>query len=257
MEDLNQPLGPPRISFPRFLLKILAAMTGGIAGTLILLLVFVLSSSILTQVLNPQAEEYVSPIFVFVTMVMIFLASTIGDIFSTLLLSFTESEKYTRRSSSIYQIFIVHVIIFILMVPVYFITASLNITVYAIALHIVISAQVSALILEIISNYKYALIGLYGITFSILISAGVMFGMAKFIASPTILLFAILPVVWGSIAFTESVVTMIYGWIVEIYDKDFLSTQTLYGKDYGKEVEVKQEAPKAKDEAGAEFLRHN
>ena len=41
-------------------------------------------------------------------------------------------------------------------------------------------------------------------------------------------------------------------------DKDFLSTQTVYGADYGREVEeVEEEAPKAKDESGADFLRHN
>jgi len=146
------------------------------------------------------------------------------------------------------------------MVPVYFITSSIDIriTIYAIALHVIISAQVSALILEIVSNYKYALVGVYGITFSILVSAGVIFLLAKMIQSPAVLLLAALPIVWGSIAFTQSLVTMIYGWIAEIYDKDFLCTQTVYGKDYGKEVESEEpEAPKAKDEKGADFLRHN
>jgi hypothetical protein len=146
------------------------------------------------------------------------------------------------------------------MVPVYFMTASIDIqiTVYAVALHIILSAQISALILEIVSNYKYALVGLYGVTFSVLLSAGIIFGLAKFIESPALLLFAALPIVWGSIAFMQSIVTMIYAWIVEIYDKDFLSTQTLYGKDYGKEVESEEDSePKAKDEAGADFLRKN
>jgi hypothetical protein len=112
------------------------------------------------------------------------------------------------------------------------------------------------LILEIVSDRKYALVGLYGVTFSIVISAAVIFLMAKVVTSPTILLFAALPVVWGSIAFTQSVVTMIYGWIVEIYDKDFLAADTVYGQDYGKKIEKKPE-PKAKDETGADFLRHN
>lgn len=252
-------LGPPKISFPRFLLKILAGMTGGVVGTLILLLVFVLSSSILTPVLNPDPEQFVSPIFIFFLMVMIFLATTIGNLLSTFLLSYTESEKYTKRATAIYQTFIVHIIIFILMVPVYFVTSSIDIgiVVWAVALHVIVSAQTSALILEIVSDRKYALVGLYGVTFSILISALVIFLFAKVIESPTILLFAALPVVWGSIAFTQSVVTMVYGWIVEIYDKDFLAATTVYGQDYGKKVEKKEEAPKAKDETGADFLRHN
>ena len=236
----NSNLGPAKISFPTFVLKLLAGTAGGIAGSLILLLIFVLASSILAPLTEPD-PEYISPIFIFILMVMIFLASTIGNILSTFLLSLTERDKYTRRSSTIYQVFMVSVIMFVLMVPVYF-----------------LAAQVSAIILEIISNYRYSLVGVYGVTFSILMSAAILFGVSNVISNPTLLLFISLPVVWGSIAFMQSVVTMIYGWIVRIYDKDFLSTQTLYGKDYGVEVETeKVEAPKAKDEAGSDFLKHN
>ena len=85
-----------------------------------------------------------------------------------------------------------------------------------------------------------------------------MFGLSGIIESPQILLFAALPIVWGSIAFVQSIFTMLYGWIARTYDKDFLSTQTVYGSDYGKEVESDEPvAPKANDEAGADFLRHN
>ncbi len=255
----NSNLGPAKISFPTFVLKLLAGTAGGIAGSLILLLIFVLASSILAPLTEPD-PEYISPIFIFILMVMIFLASTIGNILSTFLLSLTERDKYTRRASTIYQVFMVSVIMFVLMVPVYFLAASVNISVaaYAVALHIFLAAQVSAIILEIISNYRYSLVGVYGVTFSILMSAAILFGVSNVISNPTLLLFISLPVVWGSIAFMQSVVTMIYGWIVRIYDKDFLSTQTLYGKDYGVEVESEKiEAPKAKDEAGSDFLKHN
>ena len=54
------------------------------------------------------------------------------------------------------------------------------------------------------------------------------------VGNANLLLFAALPIVWGSIAFTTSVVDMVYGWIVDIYDKDFLAADMLYGEDYGK-----------------------
>lgn len=251
----------PRMSFSTFLLKILAGAAGGIGGSLILLLIFVLASSILTPITEGHSElESVSPIFTFILMMMIFLSSTAGNIVSTWLMALSERDKYKRLSSAIYQIFIISMIIFVLMVPVYFITANSNIeiTAYAVALHIIISAQVSALILEIVSNYRYALVGVYGLTFAVLTSAGIMFGLSGIIESPQILLFAALPIVWGSIAFIQSIFTMLYGWIARTYDKDFLSTQTVYGNDYGKEVESDEPvAPVAKDEAGADFLRHN
>jgi len=126
-----------------------------------------------------------------------------------------------------------------------------------VALHVIITAQVSALILEIISNYRYALLGVYGVTFSTLISAGILFGLMNITTEPAILLFAALPVVWGSIGFTYSIVTMLYGWFARVYDKDFLATDTLYGRDYGNDEEDEEEEPRAQDEQGADFLRHN
>lgn len=257
-ENLEQ--GPPRISFATFLLKVLASVGGGVFGAVILIVIFLVSSSVLTPLTEGQTETYISPIFVFLLMVMIFLSTTGGNLLSTFLLSLTERQRYKRVSSAIYQIFIVSIIMFILMVPVYFITASIDISIvaYAIGLHIILTAQLSALILEIVSNYKYALVGLYGVTFSILISAAIIFGLSGIILSPQILLFIALPIVWGSIGFMQSIVTMIYSWFARTYDKDFLATSTVYGGDYGKEVEEEQEeAPKAQDEKGADFLRHN
>lgn len=262
MENKETEFGPPKVSFATFLLKLLAGIAGGISGSLILLLIFFLSSSFLTPLTTYQdgtENIVISPIFTFILMMMIFLSSTIGNILSTWLMALTERGRYTRVSSAIYQVFIISLIIFILMVPVYFITGSDYIA-YAVALHVIISAQVSALILEIVSNYKYSLVGVYGVTFSVIASAGILFGLAHFIPSENteILLFALLPVVWGSIGFVQTIFTMLYGWIARTYDKDFLSTETVYGSDYGKEVEeTEPETPKAKDEAGADFLNHN
>lgn len=256
-------LGPARITFASFLLKLLAGGAGGTFGALILLVIFVLASSVMAP-LSGAADSAisVSPIFTFILMMMVFLSSTIGNIISVWLLSLTEKGKYTRTASTIYQVFTVSIIIFLLMVPVYFIASAVDATYagYAVALHILLSAQAATLIMEIVSNYRYALVGLYGATFSVLLSAMVMFGLAGILQSPQLLLFLALPIVWVSMAFVQSVTTSLYGWIARTYDKDFLSTQTVYGNDYGKEVEDTTDTSNIKvanDEAGADFLRHN
>ena len=258
-EEMKKVSGPPQISLAILFLKTVVGVIGGLSGTLIMLLIFVLASSILTPISDvEQLEKFVSPIFIFVLMVMMFLASTAGNILSVLLLAIVEKDRYKRLSSTIYQIFISSIIIFVLILPVYFIAASVSpaATAYAVALHLIISAQLSALIMEIVSNYKYALLGVYATAFAIIASAGTLFVMANYIVSIPILLFAALPVIWGATAFFQGFVTMFYGWISGIYDKDFLSTQTLYGEDYGKEVEGEDESePVIKDEAGGEFLK--
>ncbi|MBL4695063.1 hypothetical protein JKY72_06885 [Candidatus Gracilibacteria bacterium] len=256
-------IGPAKIPFTTFLLKILAGTGGGVVGTLVLVLIFLLANSVLTPLSgNFATGDYISPIFIFLLMIMVFLSSTVGNMLSVFLLALTEPEKYKRKATAVTQVFIVSLVIFLVMVPVYFLTTSIDVSVtaYAVALHIIISAQVSAIILEIISNYKHALVGVYGVTFSILVAAGLLFGIAGLTDySAAILLFIALPVVWGSIAFTQSVVTMIYGWFARVYDKDFLASETFYGKDYGKELETPQQKSenKAKDEKGADFLRNN
>lgn len=254
---MSQQIGPQKISFPTFLLKIVAAVAGGGVGSLILMAIFFLTSSI--SDLSSADETYISPIFTFLLLMMVFISSTVGNILSSWLLSVSEKEKYNRISSAIYQIFTVSIIIFLLMVPVYFLTANLSpgLTAYAVALHLLLSAQLSANILEVVSNTRHALVGIYGTSFSMLVSAAVIFALANTIQSPTILLFLAMPIIWISIALTGSLTTIIYGFFARTYDKDFLATETEYGEDYGKAPEEEKEDPKAKDEAGADFLRHN
>ncbi len=260
MNQENTELGPERVSFATFLLKILAAGVGGSAGAIVLLLIFLFAGTLLGPLTGVEETTSISPIFVFLVIVMTFLASTVGNILSVFLMSLTEKGKYTRTSSAIYQIFILSVLVFLLMVPVYFLTLGIDTSMmgYTVALHIIITAQASALILEIISNYKYALVGLYSVTFSIIVSAIILFALYGVAQNITIVLFAALPVVWGSIAFVHSIVTMLYGWIARTYDQDFLATTTVYGEDYGKKYVSKEDrTPKAKDEKGGDFLRHN
>ena len=261
MSDNNQEVGPSRISFATFLLKILAGTAGGVGGSIILVLIFILAASVFEPITSAEEQiTSISPIFAFILMMTIFLSTTIGNIVSTWLLALTERDKYKRISSAIYQVFILSLIIFVFTAPIYLITATTNptITAYVVGLHIILSAQVSALILEIVSNYRYSLVGVYGVTFSVLVAAGILFILSGMVSSPSILLFAALPIVWGSMAFVGSIVTVFYGWLARTYDRDFLSTQTVYGNDYGNEVESEEpEDPKAKDEIGSDFLRHN
>ncbi len=258
MDNSPQSIGPQRVSFPVLLLKVLAGVFGGAVGSLVLLFIFVISSSVLSPFMSGEEMEFISPVFVFLLLVMVFLASTGGNILSSFFFTLTERDKYHRVATAIYQIFIVSVMIFLLMVPVYFIAANISSSsvIYAIALHFVITAQVSALVLEIVSNHKYSLLGVYTTTFSIIVSAAVMFLLYGVVQSATTLLFAALPVVWGIFGLVYSVVYMLYGWIVDAYDQDFLSIKAKFGDDYGQKV-VTKIVHKAKDEVGSDFLRHN
>jgi len=249
-----------KMPFTTFLLRLLSGIAGGVLGAVVIVVIFLVASSVLPSVSDFQGEEIISPVMIFLMMIMVFLSSTAGNILAVFLMGLTEREKYTRQSSTMTQVFTVNLIIFLMMVPVYFLTASMGMEAiaYVVMLHMIITAQVSVIIMEIVSNYRHSLVGVYGTTFAVVAAIGLLFALARILDNASVLIFLALPVVWGSISLVGGLVSVVYGWLAGVYDKDFLSTQTMYGNDYGKEIESEEElAPKAADEKGADFLRHN
>ncbi len=259
-ESAEALLGPPKMTFIDALLKVVVTGVGGAIGSILILLITLLVGSILTNLSAYQTEVEVNTISIFILMVTVFVSALVSNIASIFMIGLNERDRYKRLASSITQTFLANVMIFLLLVPVYFIATAVDITLvyYVTAFHVIISAQTSALILEIVSNYRHSLIGLYGIILAILIAASILLGLVALELDLTILFLALLPVVWLSIGLMQSLVTMVYGGLARIYDKDFLSTQTLYGRDYGKEVEnteLPEEEFKADNEAGTDFLK--
>lgn len=259
-EENEQQIGPPSPTFLTLVLKTFAGLGGGIAGTLVLLVIFLGASSILQSAWNPEvaADGAKNPLFIFIFMAMIFLTSMIANFIGSLLFTFVEHEKYNRTSTAMYQIFFVNVVIFVITAPVYiFLDARglLDMTGFLAGFHVVLSTVASAMILEIIGDLKYALVGVYGVIFSVLISTGLLltvYQLAPETNRTTVLLFASLPALWAVLGFVSVIVEMLYRWLYTIYGRDFLMSKTEYGQDYGEEEP--EEAPPPPDVSGSEFL---
>jgi hypothetical protein len=262
MAQENEPqAGPPSPSFLTLVLKTFAGLGGGIAGMLILLLIFLGASTILQSAFNPEAlgfeETNKNQLFIFVFMAMIFLTSLGANILGSLFFSFVEHEKYSRTSTAMYQIFFVNLVIFVMLAPVYLLLDSRNLldmTGFLAGFHVLLSALASVMILEIIGNLRYAVVGVYGVVFALMISTAAMMVVYEFSGrNPTIVLFATLPVMWTMLGFVTVIVEMFYRWIWTLYGTDFLMSKTEFGKDYGEEEP--EEAPPPPDVSGAEFLK--
>lgn len=260
-QETETQAGPPSPSFLTLVLKTFAGLGGGIAGMLILLLIFLGASTILQSAINPEAlgveETSKNQLFIFVFMAMIFLTSLGANILGSLFFSFVEHEKYSRTSTAMYQIFFVNLVIFVILAPIYLVLDSRNLldmTGFLAGFHVLLSALASVMILEIIGNLRYAVVGVYGVVFALMISTGAMMVVYEFSdRNPTIVLFATLPVMWTVLGFVTVIVEMFYRWIWTLYGTDFLMSKTEYGKDYG-EPEV-EEAPPPPDVEGSEFLK--
>lgn len=255
-------IGPRAVPFLTVLLRTFGGLGGGIVGTGLILVIAFLGSGILSSAFGVG----VHPLFVFVFLAMMFVGSCAANVLGPLFVGLVDREKYTHLASSLYQIFIANVVMLVVVAPVYMVVASLKPELIGgvAALQVVVSAFVSAMILEIVASYRYALLGVYATAFSALIASGVYFffyGVSSS-STPIILLFVALPVMWTSIALFGGLLEWVYAWFYKVYGVDFLSSVMKYGEDVrwiSVEEEEKQELDQfktalGKKEGGAEFL---
>lgn len=258
-------VGPPASGFLSLVLKSFAGLGGGIVGMLILLVIFLGASTILnsgwnTVIVDGSLPEGggKNPLFIFVFMAMIFITSMISNILAPLFFSFVQSEKYTRRTTSMYQIFFMNLAIFVLLAPLYFLLdsrGSVSMVSFLAGFHVVLSALASMVILEIVGNIRYALVGFYGVIFATVMSTATVLTIFEFTGhNPTSVLFATLPLLWMAMGFYTSVCEMFYRWLWSLYGTDFMMSQVALGNDYGGALAEAEDAPPPPDVDGADFL---
>lgn len=252
--------GPRRLTFLTLVLKTLAGFGGGISGTGILLIIFLATSSILQPALGAEANAAnVNPLFMVVLVAMIFATSLVSSLLSILFLSYTERERYTRIATTLGQVFIINFVIFAFILPIYLTTSvsNLQVLVFSAALQVILSATASSLILELMVDYKYALLAVYSTILAILVAAGLSFIFYNLSGNITLLMFIALPLMWSSIGFFQSTVTMFYYWVFQTWGTDYLASETALGTDYGipDTTEEELEEEQKKDIEGSDFLK--
>lgn len=255
--------GPRNLSFLQLVLKTFAGVGGGLAGAVIMVLIFIGASSILGPVLEPilqnGTEGEVDFIFVVVIMVMVLMTSIVSSMLSTLLLAFTERERYTRITTTMMQVFLINLVIFLFVLPIYLTVTSVGYDLmgYAAGLQIIMGALASALILELIHDYKYSLLAVYSTVLAILVGTGANYLIYYISGNATILLFTAIPIIWLLIGFFQAIVAMFYYWVWQTWGSDFLASEMSYGDDYGEIPEPEPEELLPPDEEGRDFLSNN
>lgn len=259
----SEAYGPRQVSLFVLFAKTFLGFCGGIFGSIVLLLIFLASSSILQPVLSPAeaTTEQISPIFIVILMAMIFVTSLVSSMLSPLLLSYTERYRYPRIITAIYQIFIINLVIFLFVAPIYLTTSttSLEFTAYAAGIQIVLVATSSALIMEILNDQRYPLLGVYTTVIGMLVATATNLFIFQLFKSTTILLFTAVPIIWASIGFFQATLAMVYNWYYLNWGNDFLAVSASYGNEYAgvaEEVQEEEEAEKVPDDRdGGDFLK--
>ncbi len=220
-----------------FLLRLLSGLGGGIAGTLIAFVVYFLSISLV-----PATEE-ASSLSVFATIFITFAATLVANTSTVAISSFMDEKKYSRRKTMLTHVFLFNVILFFLTIPLYIMGVSLDIVIIIAALHFLLSAFISALIMEVLAGDQHVLLGVYTTAFGIFLSIGLAFAMQTSNVNDLFLLFGAMPMVWVLLQASNGFGEWTYDAFLKIYGLDALNVKTDLGGD---------EVPEEKEEMNEE-----
>ncbi|EKD47973.1 MAG: hypothetical protein ACD_65C00194G0002 [uncultured bacterium] len=261
MADTQTILGPRKVTLLMLGLRAVCGLGGGVMGTMVLLISVLLGASIFSGFASEDGGGTLNPLVVFVFMAVTFLSSCLSNTISCLLIGLTDKGKYKSLFSTLYQVFAINLAILILMAPVYIIVSGVSVEMmaYVAALQILVSIIASSLILEILSDAKYALLGVYSTVFGLIFASAINFALYIMAGQNTsILLFAALPVIWMMLGLMNGLVGMGYRFVYDAYGIDFLSKYIKYGRDeeVGQEEEItrKDVLSVKKDVKGGEFF---
>ena len=142
------------LTFTLFLLRLLSGITGGVAGTLAAFIVYFAMLFVI-----PAGEEATS-LSTFTIIIMAFIGTLVANTVTAVMLTFMDSQKYSRRKTTITHVFLFNLILFFLTIPLYLLAIPLDIVIGVVALHFLLSAFVSALIMEVLAGYEFSLLGI-------------------------------------------------------------------------------------------------
>lgn len=223
------------LTFTLFLLRLLSGIAGGVAGTLALFVVF-----FALQSLTPQSEG-VTSLSVFVIIIMTFVGTLVANTVTGIMVTFMDNGKYSRRKTTVMHIFLFNFVLFFLTIPLYLLGVSLDIVNGIAATHFLLSAFVSALIMEVLAGQQYSLLGIYGSALAIFISIGIALAMMATDVQPVVLMFAAMPGVWLILQVVGGLSELVYDNYLRLYGVDALNSETDLGGDKEKEEESDDE----------------
>jgi len=219
------------LTFTTFMLRLFSGIVGGAAGTLALFIVYFLMSSLV-----PQGDtEGPSSLTMFVVIIMTFVGTLIANTITGVMVTFMDNTKYTRRKTTIVHIFIFNLILFFVTIPLYMIGSALDISNGVAAVHFLLSAFITALIMEVIAGAEYSLLGIYSTALGMFVSIAIALAMMAAGVRPISIMFAAMPAVWFILQVVSGFTELIYDNYVKLYGTDFLNIQTDLGGD--KEIE--------------------
>ncbi|MBU1017860.1 hypothetical protein KKA33_02405 [Patescibacteria group bacterium] len=228
------------LTFTLFMLRLLSGIVGGAAGTLALFIVYFILQNVL-----PQSDEATS-LSVFVIIIMTFVGTLVANTVTGVMVTFMDNEKYSRGKTTVMHIFLFNLILFFLTIPLYMMGVALDIVLAIAAVHFLLSAFVSALIMEVLAGRQYSLLGIYSAALGTFVSIGLALAFVSMGVKDITIMFAAMPGVWFVLEIVGGFSELIYDNFLKLYGIDALNTETDLGGD--KDVEPEEKEDEDEDE---------
>lgn len=172
----NDVLHPNEISFRDIWINSLGAFIAWVSWSILLLVLVLISSSFFDIPWEFSSEwSIVSTTNVFFPFFLSFITFLVTELVlfsSYIFLTYTSPDRYERSTITFTQIAILSILIYIFITPIYIFAWVNNYDniIYVFVAHILILYFVLMLVLEVLNNYRYILLGLYSSIVSILIT---------------------------------------------------------------------------------------
>ena len=238
----NFPLSPAvRVSDIFF--RTVAGFFGGAFGSLVLLIVVLVSSSFAgSSFSSVQGGGAVNPIFLFVSIVGIYLALLISAMSTLTFFYYCDRERYPFLLSTLTHVFVLITAISVISSGLILLLSgsSLDRIIIIGVISMGICTIFSVVTMEVVANHKHLLLTLYSSAAALFWFFILMLALYFFLGSTTFLFPLALPLCWSSFGFWQVSFEMTYQWIYELYGSDFLNAASRVGSDYIKEQRMKK-----------------
>lgn len=170
-EDL---LWPPKID----IIQVWLSSVGSIVSWFVWSIIIILSIYLFLQ--SAKSFTWVYPYIYISTVTMATLITSAINIFMNKIIN---PEKYKRWSIIFTQVFLLNIFLYIILIFAYVFVANKNIDylIYIFSVHVIIAILGASLLTEILSSYRYVLLGIYWsfiwTLFSVLLTAIVFFSL--------------------------------------------------------------------------------
>ena len=232
----------PQTKVSDIVFRTFAGFFGGVFGSLVLLIGVLLSGSFASSYLTAIGGEGIHPLFILVTIMMIYLALLISSLSSITFFYYCDRERYRYLLSTLSHVFALVTLLFLVSTPLSLLLSLQDFESVSIVALILMGVSIvfSVVTMEVVAGHKHLLLTLYSSIVALFSFFLLMLILNSFFGTTTYLLPVALPLCWAGFGFWQVAFEMMYQWLYKLSGDDYLNSERRIGTDYIKEQRLRR-----------------